>query len=123
MAETLRPSSSRRTMASAIESMHDDVSKWKRLTADGLAQLYFPDSPEIKVPLAICLAVITQSAKDTILLAANIGGDADSVASIGGAIAGALNPESTDQEWFNIVNRVNNDDLSGIAQSLASLRS
>jgi ADP-ribosylglycohydrolase len=47
----------------------------------------FPDKPENKVPLAISLAVITKSVEETILLAANIGGDADSVASIGGAIA------------------------------------
>ena len=33
-------------------------------------------------------------AKETALLAANLGGDADSVASIGGAIAGAMHPES-----------------------------
>jgi ADP-ribosylglycohydrolase len=68
------------------------------------------------------LAVLTQSVEDTILLAANTGGDADSVASMGGAIAGALNPESVNEDWFDIVNRVNNYDFIATAEALAGLR-
>jgi len=55
-------------------------------------------------------------------LAANIGGDADSVASIGGAIAAALDPATINQDWFDVVNSVNDDDLRRVARSLATLR-
>jgi ADP-ribosylglycohydrolase len=60
--------------------------------ADDVAQRYFPDGPRAIAPLAISLALITDSAEETTLFAANLGGDSDSVASIGGAIAGALSP-------------------------------
>jgi hypothetical protein len=111
------------TIASAIEDVHDNVSRLRELDPDDLARRYFPVKPETKVPLAISLAVITKSAKETILLAANIGGDADSVASIGGAIAGALDPATINQDWFDVVNSVNDDDLPRVATSVASLRS
>jgi ADP-ribosylglycohydrolase len=55
-------------------------------------------------------------------LAANIGGDSDSVASIGSAIAGALHPETMNQEWFAVVNQINEDDRLDVATSLAALR-
>lgn len=75
-----------------------------------------------KVPLAINLALITGSAEDTILLAANLGGDSDSVASIGAAIAGSLDPDTVNETWFHVVQSVNGDDLVEIAQALAQLR-
>jgi ADP-ribosylglycohydrolase len=64
-----------------------------RLVADEIAEEYCPDKTENIVPVAISLALITESAEETALLAANIGGDSDSVASIGSVIAGALCPE------------------------------
>ena len=123
VAETLRPSQRQVTIASAIQGIHDGLSQLRELDADDLARRYFPDIPETKVPLAINLAVITKSAEATILLAANIGGDADSVASIGGAIAGALAPATINEEWFDVVNSVNDDDLPRLASSIAALRS
>jgi ADP-ribosylglycohydrolase len=83
---------------------------------------YFPDGNEIKVPLAINLALLTESVEQTVLLAANVGGDADSVASIGGAIAGAMHPDTVNEAWFGVVEAVNGDDIVGIAQALAELR-
>ena len=74
------------------------------------------------MPLAISLALITESAEETILLAANMGGDADSVASIGGGIAGALHPDTVKQDWYNVVESVNEDDLQKVAETLARLR-
>ena len=109
-------------MASAIQAIYDDLSSGKQLNADHLSRAYFPDSPQTKVPLAIALSLITESAQHTILLAANIGGDADSVASIGAAIAGALNPASVNQDWVDVVESVNNHDLRNTAKSLAVLR-
>jgi len=65
---------------------------------------------------------VTHSAEQTALLAANIGGDSDSVASIGGAIAGAIHPDTVNQAWFEVVNLVNGDDLVEMAASLATKR-
>ncbi len=109
-------------MAALIQETHADLSRHDALRVNDLAEKYFPDKNENKVPLAINLALHTQSAERTILLAANLGGDADSVASIGGAIAGALRPETVNEAWFNVVQAVNGDDLVKVAHSLARLR-
>jgi ADP-ribosylglycohydrolase len=74
------------------------------------------------VPLAINLALITDSAERTTLLAANLGGDADSVASIGSAIAGALRPETVNENWYDVVQSVNGEQFIELAQALAKLR-
>jgi ADP-ribosylglycohydrolase len=110
------------TIARSLEAIYSDLSGRKHLGIDEVAQRYFPDRPETIVPLAISLALITESAKETALFAANIGGDSDSVASIGGAIAGALRPESVDVRWFEVVGAINNDDIVGTAMSLARMR-
>jgi ADP-ribosylglycohydrolase len=78
--------------------------------------------PQTIVPLAISLALITESAEITALFAANLGGDSDSVASIGGAIAGALSPDTVNEKWFDIVDAVNGGNLIDRAISLARLR-
>jgi len=106
----------------SIREIHADLRAMKHLTPEIIAERWFPDRPQTKVPLAICLAAITGSAEETALLAANIGGDSDSVASIGGAIAGALRPETVNQEWFEVVNAVNGDDPVDLAGSLAARR-
>jgi ADP-ribosylglycohydrolase len=90
--------------------------------ADDIAQQYCPDNPENIVPVAISLALITESAEETALLAANIGEDSDSVASIGSAIAGALCPERVNERWFEVVSSVNGDAILEIAASLSAMR-
>jgi ADP-ribosylglycohydrolase len=110
-------------IATVIEEMHADLSRCDVLLANDLAEKYLPDKNETKVPLAINLALRTESAERTILLAANVGGDADSVASIGAAIAGALRPDTVNDDWFEVVQAVNGDDLLDVAQALAQLRS
>jgi ADP-ribosylglycohydrolase len=92
------------------------------LVVDDIAQQYCPDKTENIVPVAISLALITESAEETALLAANICGDSDSVASIGSAIAGALCPESVNERWFEVVSSVNGDDILEMATSLAAMR-
>ena len=121
-AESLRPCGEASTIAAAIQDVYSDLAKRKHLIVDELANRYFPDKPQNIVPLAISLALVTQSAQQTALLAANIGGDSDSVASIGGAIAGALHPETVNEGWFKVVNLVNEDGLLDLATSLAALR-
>lgn len=121
-AERLRPSREASAIARSLEAIYSDLAQSKHLDADELARQYFPDTPPNIVPLAIGLALVTRSARETALLAANLGGDADSVASIGSAIAGALRPETVDEEWFAVVSAVNQDDLVNLATSLATLR-
>jgi ADP-ribosylglycohydrolase len=74
------------------------------------------------VPLAIALATLMQSAESAILLAANVGGDSDSVASIAGSILGARYPGSVNEDWFGIVEAVNDHRLAGVGKDLSALR-
>src|SRR5947199_349771 len=74
------------------------------------------------VPLALGLATVMQSAEAAILLAANIGGDSDSVASIAGGILGAMYPSTVNDHWYTVVERVNGHDLVAVADELAQLR-
>jgi ADP-ribosylglycohydrolase len=74
------------------------------------------------VPLALTLGTVMKSAEEAILLAANTGGDSDSVASIAGAVLGARNPATINDEWYAIVERVNCHDLTSIAEDLSLVR-
>jgi ADP-ribosylglycohydrolase len=121
-AEEPRPPAVDITIASSIESIYSDLASRDLIDACDVARRYFPNNPAKIIPLAISLAVVTQSAEQTILLAANIGGDADSVASIGGAVAAALRPETVNEDWFRIVSAVNGEDILGVAAPLAKLR-
>jgi ADP-ribosylglycohydrolase len=121
-AEDLRPSKGTLTIAECLEGIHSDLAGRTQLLVDEIAFKYFPDRPHTIVPLAISLAVITQSAERTTLLAANLGGDSDSVASIGSAIAAALHPETVNEEWYEVVSSINEDDLIETAISLAGIR-
>ena len=91
-AEALCPSGETPKMADAIRDVYADLVGRKHLIVDELAERYFPNNPRNIVPLALALALVTQSAQETTLLATNIGGDSDSVASIGSAVAGAIHP-------------------------------
>jgi ADP-ribosylglycohydrolase len=96
LAVALRAAGTTSTIAQSIERVHADPSHPP-----------FPDRPETIVPLAISLALATRSAEQTTLIAANIGGDSDSVASIGSAIAGAIAPETVNADWFKVVKTIN----------------
>jgi ADP-ribosylglycohydrolase len=121
-AETLRPSTEPLSMTQYIAEIYSDLKGRKHLLVDDVALHYFPDRPQTIVPLAISLALITGSAEETALFAANLGGDADSVASIGGAIAGALRPATVNETWFQVVSAINGYNLLDVATSLATLR-
>jgi ADP-ribosylglycohydrolase len=62
------------------------------------------------------------SAEAGILLATNVGGDSDSVASIAGAILGARYPDTVNDEWYEVVESVNNHGLRSLAEALSGLR-
>ncbi len=91
------------SVAGAIRGMHVELSRWTTLEPNEVAAAYFPRTPLTVVPLAIALATILESAEAAILLAANVGGDSDSVASIAGAILGARCPETINGEWYAVV--------------------
>ena len=108
--------------AAAIATIADALSTHGTLDVDRIATSWFPDRPLSIVPLALALATVMSSAREAILLAANVGGDSDSVGSIAGAILGARRPETIDDEWSAVVVRINGHDLPTLARDLARLR-
>jgi ADP-ribosylglycohydrolase len=62
------------------------------------------------------------SAEAAILLAANIGGDSDSVASIAGGILGARYPNTVNDGWYDTVETVNRHNLLLLAKELMNVR-
>jgi ADP-ribosylglycohydrolase len=122
MAESRWPGNSGPVFANAIRAVHESLANLGALRAAEIAARCFPDRPLTIVPLALGLATVMQSAEDAILLAANIGGDSDSVGSIAGGILGVMYPSTVNQHWYEIVERVNNHDLGAIATELAQLR-
>ena len=89
-AESRWPSLSPPLFAAAVRSVHNDLASLRVLRAEDVAMRCFPNGPLTIVPLALGLATLMQSAEEAILLAANVGGDSDSVASIAGGILGAM---------------------------------
>lgn len=110
------------TLANAIRSVHQDLTKLQLFHVEDVVRCCFPDRPLTIVPLALALATLLRSAKDAILMAANVGGDSDSVASIAGGILGAMYPSTVPQHWYDVVQGVNDHDLPPIARALSGLR-
>jgi len=121
-AEKYRSATSEENIAQVLRQIHDDLSTQNELTIGYLVQRYFPDRTTIIVPLAIALSLVTESAEQTILLAVNLGGDTDTVASIGGAIAGAMFPDTVNEGWYRAVVEINGNELLGLIESLVSIR-
>jgi ADP-ribosylglycohydrolase len=107
----------------AIRTIYSDLCASSEIGAAEVARKYFPDAPLTIVPLAISLATIMDSAESAILVAANVGGDSDSVASIAGAILGARFPETVNPDWCAVVEKINRHDLTTVAEALTRLRS
>lgn len=110
------------TFAGAVHTIHEDLHQWSELHPAEVAARYFPKGPLTIVPLAVALGTVMQSAEAAILLAANMGGDSDSVASIAGAILGARYPGTVNDDWYAVVERVNRLDLLSLSEDLAALR-
>ena len=106
----------------AVRTVHQNLRRLPALRAAEIAALCFPNQPLTIVPLALGLGTLMQSAEEAILLAANIGGDSDSVASIAGAILGAMYPTTVDHDWYRVVEAVNQHNLVALANDLAQLR-
>jgi ADP-ribosylglycohydrolase len=121
-AERERSESAATVFAGAVRAIHEDLRRSPELTAVDVARKHFPDNPLTIVPLAIALATVMQSAEAAILLAANVGGDSDSVASIAGAILGARCPDTVNERWYAGVEVVNDHRLTTLAERLSELR-
>jgi len=122
LAESRWPGTAAPAFADAVRKAHDDLAAMPVVRASDVARRWFPDEPLTIVPLALALATVVQSAEEAILIAANVGGDSDSVASIAGGILGARDPGTLNQQWFSVVDRVNDHDLETLADQLALLR-
>ncbi len=121
-AECERSGSTDAVFAQAIGIIHADLRQWTDLHAAEVAAKYYPGDPLTIVPLAIALATVMQSAEASILLAANLGGDSDSVASIAGGILGARCPSTVNETWYAVVEMVNDHRLVALGEDLAGLR-
>jgi ADP-ribosylglycohydrolase len=121
-AERQRSGSADTTFAEAVRAVHADLHQFSELHPESVGKQYFPESPLTIVPLALALGTVMESCEAAILLATNIGGDSDSVASIAGAIIGARCPETVNDEWCAVVERVNGHDLMFLAEALSGLR-
>ena len=121
-AERRWPGPATPAMANAIREVHDTLANVTALRPTEIAACCFPNQPLTIVPLALGLATVMQSAEAAILLAANIGGDSDSVASIAGGILCALYPDTVNQQWDEVVEIVNRHHLAALANTLAGLR-
>jgi ADP-ribosylglycohydrolase len=110
------------SIADAIRMVADSLLQQRDRDADVLASTWFPDNPLTIVPLAIALGTTMDSAETAVLLATNIGGDSDSVASIAGGILGARWPDTVNDEWHALVQRINGYGLESIADALTLLR-
>jgi ADP-ribosylglycohydrolase len=111
------------SFATALRRLRDDLALLPRpFRADDVASRCVPDSPLTIVPLALALATLMDSADDAILLAANVGGDSDSVASIAGGILGARHPGTIRADWCHVVEQVNDHGLTIVARALALVR-
>ncbi|MGH7720122.1 MAG: ADP-ribosylglycohydrolase family protein, partial [Gemmatimonadaceae bacterium] len=122
IAESRWPGRRAPASANVIRAVHDSLASLAVLREADVADRCFPNQPLTIVPLALGLATVVESAEDAILLAANVGGDSDSVASIAGGILGAMRPDTVNEHWREVVKRVNEHDLLAIAYELAPLR-
>ena len=121
-AERRWPAAAAPVFADAVRTVHHTLRRLSALRAAEIATVCFPNQPLTIVPLALGLGTLMQSAAEAILLAANIGGDSDSVASIAGAILGAMYPTTVDSDWYRVVEAVNQHNLVALANDLAQLR-
>jgi ADP-ribosylglycohydrolase len=122
VAESRWPGLSAPTFANAVRAVHDELAALPAIRAADVAARCFPDRPLTIVPLALALATTMRSAEEAILIATNVGGDSDSVASIAGGILGARYPDTVNPQWYEVVGRINTHSLMALADELAALR-
>ncbi len=88
---------------------------WASLDASGLSGR----GAMAVVPVAIAIGALSESAREAILAAANLGGDADTVSSIAGSLAAISELASIPAEWRDAVFPVGADSLELLGRRLA----
>ncbi len=71
---------------------------------------------------ALALVMLYENAKDAILCAVNMGGDADSIAAMAGGILAARYPTTLPKKWIEAVRHTNNLKIEELAEGLAAIR-
>jgi len=71
---------------------------------------------------ALALVMLYENAREAILCAVNMGGDADSIAAMAGGIIAARFPSTLPRKWISTVKRVNNLRMEEFAAGLVALR-
>lgn len=122
MAQGRWPGAGAPSLADAMRAAHECVSSLPEPSPANIAERCFPNQPLTIVPLALALAAVSSSAEEAILVAANVGGDSDSVASIAGGILGAMHPDTVNEDWSRTVEAVNGHGLTAVAEHLARIR-
>ena len=121
-AERRWPGDDSTRFARSIRSTYDDLKRLPQLWPAEITARCFPDRPMTIVPLALSLAAVMDSAEQAILVAANVGGDSDSVASIAGGVLGARYPETVNHVWYDTVEAVNRHELLTLVGDLVDVR-
>jgi ADP-ribosylglycohydrolase len=122
LAESRWPGPGAPAFADAIRTVHAGLAALPVIRAGDVAERCFPDTPLTIVPLALALVTLIPSAEEAILVATNVGGDSDSVASIAGGILGAMHPATVNRQWSEAVERINDHNLAALADELTRLR-
>ena len=71
---------------------------------------------------ALALVTLYENAREAILYAVNMGGDADSIAAMAGGIISARFPFTLPERWKSTVKRVNNLRMEEFAEGLVTIR-
>ena len=121
-AERRWPGDDSTRFARTVRSTYDDLKRLPQLRPAEIAARCFPDRPMTIVPLSLSLAAVMDSAEQAILVAANVGGDSDSVASIAAGVLGARYPETVNHVWYDTVEAVNRHELLTLVGDLVDLR-
>ena len=110
------------SVARTLRGVHDELISLPELPWTEIAAQHPSTHALAVVPLALSLATVMDSVQQAILLAANVGGDSDSVASIAGGILGARYPETVNHVWYDTVEAVNRHELLALVGELVDLR-
>jgi ADP-ribosylglycohydrolase len=110
------------SLAQTLRKVHDQLMSIPELQWTEVAARRPSTHALAVVPLALGLATVLDSAEQAILVAANIGGDGDSIASIAGAVLGSRYPDTVNQAWYDLVEAMNRHDLLALIPELIELR-
>jgi len=110
------------SLARRLREVHNEMISVPELQSTDIAAGRPSTHALAVVPLALGLATVMDSAQQAILVAVNIGGDSDSVASIAGAVLGSRYPDTLNDAWYDVIETVNRHELLALVGELVDLR-